>query len=292
MNAGALALVVLASVFHVTWNVLAKASRDKLVFFWWTGVVGVAMFLPAVLWWQPLPAWSSRIGLGLAAGAVIRGAYFASLGMAYARGDLSLVYPLARGTAPVLVPIAAALLLGERLSLAGGLGVATVAVGVYVLHLPGLSRGDLLAPLAALRGGHARYALLTGLLTTSYSLVDKWNMDSGVSPLLYAYATIPGAALLLSPLVGARASAAAEWRAGGWRIAAVAFLMTAGYLLVLFALRIDQVSYVAPARELGIVWGALAGSTVLKEGRLTQRVAGALVIVLGVALIAFAGTPR
>ena len=83
------------------------------------------------------------------------------------------MYPVARGAAPVLVPLTAALLLGERLSPAGGVGVAVVALGVYIVHLPGLAARDLLVPLTRLRAAPTRYAAVTGVLTTTYSLIDR-----------------------------------------------------------------------------------------------------------------------
>jgi drug/metabolite transporter (DMT)-like permease len=285
MTGAALGLVAVAALAHACWNLLTKTSRDKLVFLWWTGLAGTGLFLPLLLWWAPPWPWPPRVWGGLALGALIRAAYFVSLGAAYARGDLSLVYPLARGTAPVLVPLVAAPVLGERLSLVGWLGVAAVAVGVYVLHLPGLRARNLAAPFRALRAAHARYAALTGLITTAYSIVDRWNMSGGIPPVVYAYFTIPVAALLLTPLALRRPGAAGARRADGWRIPAVAVLMTGGYLLVLVALQFTQVSYVAPARELGIVFAALFGAVGLGEGAVRQRVAGAAVIVLGVALI-------
>lgn len=286
MTALALALVTVAALAHATWNLLTKGSRDKVVFLWWTGIVGTIVFLPVVLWVTLPWTWPAERWAGIALGSLIRAAYFASLSAAYTRGDLSLVYPLARGTAPVLVPLVAVPVLGERLTAPGALGIAAVAAGVYVLHLPGLGRGDLLAPFRALRASHAGYALLTGLLTTTYSVVDKLNIGRGLSPLAYAYLTIPVAALLLTPLALRRpAVAAAEWRAGRLAIPAVAVLMTAGYLLVLLALGFTQVSYVAPARELGIVFGAALGAIVLREGFVRQRVTGAAIIVLGVILI-------
>jgi drug/metabolite transporter (DMT)-like permease len=287
MTGVALLLVTVAAVSHACWNLLAKRSGDKLVFLWWTGVAGAVLFLPAVLWWTPTWQWLPGTGWGIALSAGIRAAYFGALGSAYARGDLSLVYPLARGVAPVLVPPFAVLLLGERPSPVGWLAIVTVAVGVYVLHLPGLAFGDVLGPLRALRLPHARYAALTGVMTAAYSIVDKWTISRGVPPLLFAYLTIPGAALLFTPLVlRRRAAAGAEWRAGRREILLVAVLMTGGYLLVLFALRLAPVSYVAPARELGIVFGALLGSFVLAERHRPQRLAGALLIVIGVLLLA------
>lgn len=287
MTGLALLLVTIAAGGHATWNLLTKRSRDKTVFLWWTGVAGTLVFLPVVI--AATPTWHLAPGLwaGVGLSIAIRATYLAALGSAYARGDLSLVYPLARGMAPVLVPPLAVVLLGERPSAIGWLAILTVAAGVYVLHLPGLGAADLLRPLRALGLPHARYAALTGLMTAAYSIVDKWGMSHGAPPLLYAYLTIPGAALCLTPIALRRPEAVrAEWQGGRMVIPVVAVLMTASYLLVLFAMRLAPVSYVAAARELGIVFGALLGSVVLAERHLPQRLAGAALIVVGVLLLA------
>jgi len=157
---------------------------------------------------------------------------------------------------------------------------------VYLVHLPALNVRDLFVPFTRLRAVPTRYAAVTGVLTTTYSLADKWNIGDGVPPLPYAYFTIPVAALLLTPAMLRRPRRAVpEWRESGWRIPAVALLMTSSYLLVLFALQSTQVSYVAPSRELGIVFGTILGSVVLHEGAAPQRIAGSGVIVLGVVLL-------
>jgi drug/metabolite transporter (DMT)-like permease len=289
MTALALLLVTVSALMHASWNYLTKSSGDKIAFLWATGIAGSVLFLPALLWIGGGEPWSGRVWLGFGLGAVIRALYFLSLATAYSRGDLSLVYPVARGIAPVLVPVTAAVVLAERLSAVGALGVAAVALGVYLVHLPGLAARDLLAPLTRLRAAPTRYAAVTGVLTTTYSLADKWNIGDGAPPLAYAYFTIPVAALLLTPAMLRRPGRGlAQWRESGWRIPVVALLMTSGYLLVLVALQSTQVSYVAPARELGIVFGTVLGSVVLREGAAAQRVAGSGVIVLGVALLSLA----
>ena len=150
MTVLALLLVTTSAFMHATWNYLTKGSRDKVVFLWATGIAGSVLFLPALLWSGDGRPWSGRVWAGFGLGAVLRALYFLSLGAAYSRGDLSLVYPVARGVAPVLVPVTAAALLGERLSTAGALGVGAVALGVYIVHLPGLAARDLLAPVKAL----------------------------------------------------------------------------------------------------------------------------------------------
>jgi drug/metabolite transporter (DMT)-like permease len=290
MSRLAILLILIATVSHASWNYLLKRSRQRVAFLWWTGVVGSALFLPAAL--AALPAWTPGAAdlAAVTGGAAIRAAYFVALGTAYARGDLSLVYPLARGTAPLLVPPLAMLLLGEHPSPRGWAGILVIGLGVYVLHLPGFGRTTWRAPLRALRSAHARYALLTGCLTTTYSLVDAWNVRRGVPPLLYAYLTIPIAALGLTAIVAREPRMLAEARRGaGWAIFAVSVLMTGGYLLVLLALRLAPVSYVAPARELSIVVGTLLGLVGLREPHPAPRLAGAGLIVGGVVLLALAG---
>jgi drug/metabolite transporter (DMT)-like permease len=289
MSPLAILLILVATISHASWNYLTKRSCDRLAFLWWTGVAGSLLYLPLVvgvaLSWTPTAAdWA-----GVGGGAAIRAAYFAALGTAYARGDLSLVYPLARGIAPLLVPPLAVLVLGERPSPLGWAGIAVIGLGVYVLHLPGFGGASLRAPLHALRSPHAGYALLTGGCTTLYSLVDAWNIRRGVPPVLYAYLTIPVAALLLTPVVARQPARLVEESRAGWRaIVSVAVLMTGGYLLVLFALRLAPVSYVAPARELSIVVGTLLGLVALREPHGAPRLAGAGLIVAGVLLLTLA----
>jgi drug/metabolite transporter (DMT)-like permease len=280
--------VLSAAMIHATWNLLTKSSADKLVFIWWTGVVGSIVLLPFVAVLSPAPMWDAGVLGRVALGAGLRASYFLALGAAYSRGDLSLVYPLARGIAPVLVPAAGVLLLGERLTPSAGAGIALVTAGVYIMNVPRLTRAGLVAPLTALATPAARFAALTGLLTASYSVVDKWTIDSGVPAAWYAYLTIPVAALLLTPWAWSHPRRTTEWHASRRAIVAVSVLMTASYLLVLFALRTTPVSHVAPAREVAIVFGAILGVLVLREAHGRQRVLGAILIVIGVALLAHA----
>jgi drug/metabolite transporter (DMT)-like permease len=290
MTALALLLIIMSALMHASWNYLTKGRGDQITFLWATGIVGSVTLLPLLLWvvadGHP---WSGRVWLGFVVGAVIRATYFLTLGAAYSRGDLSLVYPVARGIAPVLVPVMATAILGERLSAGGALGVVVVALGVYIVHLPAFTAPGLVAPLTHLRAAPTRWAAVTGVLTTTYSLVDKWNVSAGAPPFAYAYFTIPVAALLLTPVILHRPGRSlAVCREGGWRIPAVALLMISAYLLVLVALQSTQVSYVAAARELGIVFGTILGSVVLHEGATPQRVAGAAFIVAGVAMLSVA----
>lgn len=286
MTALALGLIVLASALHASWNFLAKSGADKLSFIWWTGVAGTLLLAPLVIWSSPWPGWSAESWAAVGLAAVLRATYFIALTAAYQRADLSLVYPVARGVSPVMVMIAAIVLLGERPTGLAVLGIATVAGGVHIMHLPGLGLVALLKSLHALRATGMGYAVLTGTLTAAYSVLDKHNMSAGITPGWYAYLTIPVAALLLTPLALRRPGWRDEWRHNRGAIVGVAVLMTGSYLLVLHALQLAAVSYVAPARELGIIFGTLLGVFVLGERQGTQRLVGAALILLGVVLIA------
>jgi len=285
MTTFAVALVVAAAALHASWNVLVKRSADKLVFIWLTGLVGCVLLLPVAAWLSPLPDWNGAVWGRIALAAALRAGYFVLLSTAYGRGDLSTVYPIARGVGPMMVVAAAVAVLGERVTLGAAWGVALVAVGAYVVHLPALTVRALAGAVAALRSEAVAYAILTGSVTAAYSIVDKWNIAAGIPPAWYAYLTIPLAALLLTPLVIGRRAHAAELRRHRGSIAAVALMMSASYLLVLHAFQLAPVSYVAPARELGIVFGVLLGVVALGEGGAPQRVAGAVLIVAGVVLI-------
>jgi drug/metabolite transporter (DMT)-like permease len=290
VTALALGLVVLASALHASWNFLAKSGGDKLTFIWWTGLAGTLLLAPVVIWSSPWPTWSGESWAGVAMAAVLRAAYFVALTASYQRGDLSVVYPVARGVSPVMVVIAAMVLLHERPTWPAIVGIAAVASGVYIMHLPGLRLrpAALSRSLTALRAAGMGYAALTGTLTAAYSVLDKHNMSIGIAPAWYAYLTIPVAALLLTPLALRRPGWRDEWRRNRGAILGVALLMTGSYLLVLHALRLAAVSYVAPARELGIIFGTLLGVFVLGERQGIQRLAGAALILLGVVLIATA----
>jgi len=286
MTTAAVALVVLAAALHASWNLLLKRAHDRLAFIWWTGVTGSAILLPVAGWLAPWPEAGAGLWARTVLAALLRAVYFVTLAAAYGRGDLSLVYPVARGIGPILVAVAAIALLGEHVSGLAGAGIALVAAGVYTMHVPRWGARGWLAPLAGLDSSALRYAALTGAVIAAYSVVDKWNIAAGMPPAWYGYLTIPVAALLLTPIMVGRATRRSEWRGNRGPILVVAVLMTGSYVLVLHALRLAPVSHVAPARELGIVFGTLLGLFVLGERQGRQRLAGALLIVGGVVLLA------
>lgn len=287
-SATLLALVlVLASAFaHATWNFLLKRAREQEVFVWWLsgfGVVGtlpVAVILAIRTDFDPVGLWF------VAASAVVHICYFLFLGRSLARADLSLAYPIARGFGPGLVPVLAVFTLGERVTTPAWVGIACIVVGIYTMAWWG--RIKILSPetLAANRAGIG-YALLTGCCIAMYTLIDKQGV-AYISPFLYLYLMTLGVAAGMLPYIIRNHGAGAvfsEWRGGYRSVAAASILLFLAYGLVLTAMRIADVSYVAPAREVGLLFALVLGAIVLKEVVTPGRVVGAGLIVSGLVLI-------
>ena len=286
MPAAALALVLTAAVLHASWNFLAKRSAGAgAPFVWLVDVCAVAVWTPVavvtVVVGSPRFGW---VGVGLAAGsAVLHVGYFLFLQLGYRLGDLSTVYPLARGVGPLLAALGGVALLGERPGPLALAGAVLVAGGVLVLARSG-ARG-------AARSGKASgvgAGVLTGLFIATYTLWDAHAVaDVDVSPLLYGWATAIGETALLSPVaVRAPSAVAAAWRSFRREVVAVAVLSPLAYLLVLIALTRAPVSAVAPARELSIVIGVVLGGRLLREADAAVRVLASAAVVAGVVVLA------
>ena len=289
MPPAALALVFTAAAMHAAWNLLAKRGQGHPVFFWLALVVTLVIYLPAfivgvVLAPIPPAGWGWIVATG-----VLHAAYFWSLGNAYARADLSVTYPLARGIGPALVLVASVWIVGESVSPLGVAGVLAVVAGIYLINLQSLDPRSLLdAPRMLLRPG-GRYAAFTGVLIASYTLVDKQGV-AVVNPLPYAYLMWLIAAALLTPLVLVRYGRRPWRRVPVSRRDAtlVGLLSVTAYLLVLIALTMAPAPYVSAAREVSILIGAALGMTLLREPRNAPRIIGAGAIAAGAALVALA----
>ena len=285
MTGLALSLVLLSAGIHATWNLLAKRAGEKLPFLWCGTLASSVLFLPLGAWLlttHPIPAegW-----LVLAGSSCVEAAYYWSLSQAYKHGDLSLVYPIARATAPLVVPLLAAVFLGEHLSPLGATGILFVVVGALVAHLPSLNIAGLRALAGAGHGVGTRYALLTGCLIACYSTVDKVGV-SIVTPALYAYLLFAGVTIALLPLLLPRRDLVlAEWASHRAAILVVGALAPIAYGLVLLAFSLAPVSYVAPAREVSVVVAALLGVVVLHEPNGARRLVGSGLIVAGLLLL-------
>lgn len=287
----ALLLVVVSGFIHAGWNFWVKGSGDPLAALWSALAAALVLYLPLFVARFPgMDSLQAGAPFILATG-VIHAFYFLALARAYQTGDLSTVYPLARGSAPLLTAVFAGIFLGERVSPAGGAGILLIVSGAAAVHAFPLWAGPR-APAQAGRGGAIRWALATGLATSVYSVVDKAGVTR-VSPEAYIYLMVLISVLFLAPwaLSGGRGRGlrALAGEPGAWLRIAVGGLCTMGsYLLVLFAMRMSKVSYVVPAREVSVVLGAALGVFVLKEGGAARKMGGAALVAAGLALLAMA----
>ena len=281
----ALVLVLLAAVFHATWNLLAKrVGAGGAIFVWLFGLFSVFIYAPLALGVILLPGphlGPAQLVFMFGSGALHLG-YFVVLQRGYAVGDLSLVYPLARGTGPLLATVGAVVLLGERPGVVAVSGILLITLGVFLLTgEPGGFRGPGL-------GIGVIYGLLTGVFIAAYTLWDKQAVSALlIPPLLQSWATTLVTVALLTPLaVRRRKEALSLWRAHKPEVLGIAVLSPLSYILVLTALVFTPVSYVAPAREISILIGVVMGTQLLAEGHAASRLLAAGAMVVGVAALA------
>lgn len=295
-------LVAGAAVLHVTWNILLKTAGDPLR----AAAVGMgtaAMVicpLAGVIWLATgrpdVPP--STIGLSVVSGA-LEALYFSFLAAAYRRGDLSLVYPLARGTAPLLAVAIGVVLLGERLGPIGYLGVAVLLAGLLSLQRP----WQYLRAAGRASGGAAGFALLTGITIAAYSAVDRVAVR-GTTPWIYAGLIWASGSVLLwgyawiyrrrraVEAVGSTAEAGPVDASTFLRQrAAVGGVITlAAYLLILSAFTVAPLTAVTPLRESAIVlasgWGAFRLREAGDRREAYRRIGSAGLVLVGALLLA------
>ena len=288
MTALSLILVLLSAVAHSSWNLLLKRAGDPEVFAWCLLVVASVLMTPVGL----ALLWYNSVGLSglwfLLATIVLHVLYFNLLARGYAQGDLSLVYPIARGMGPMLVPVLAVIFLNETIAPLAIAGIAAIIGGIYTISWWGNFHQVLRSPLLFLGSAGMRYAVLTGLTIAAYSIIDKEGVGQ-VQPLLYMYFLGTGTAVMLAPYILAQKGAAAvkaEWRANAIPITVAGLLTFTAYGLALTAFSLSRVSYVAPAREVGIVIGVMMGVFLLKEPFGGGRLLGSGFIVAGLVMVA------
>jgi drug/metabolite transporter (DMT)-like permease len=268
----ALVLALAAAVVHAGWNVLLGRARDPEAALGLALPVGVALFAAPALFAGGIGA---RAVPYLAASCVFEFAYLALLAAAYRRAEVSLVYPIARGVAPVLVLAGAVTLAGHGASAAEVLGIALVAAGVVLVR-------GLRAPA---RAADVAFACLTAVTIAGYTLCDKEGLRHA-DPLPYIVVEL-GTASLAYLWVITRIKGSTRVRAeAGWVTPVVGFGMVGGYLLVLLALRLAPAASVAAVRESSIVITTLLAGPLLGEAVGRGRLAGAVLVAGGVAAVA------
>ncbi|GAA1243197.1 EamA family transporter [Prauserella halophila] len=293
MSGLALVLVLFAAAVHASWNLAATRvpGGARFVFCYYTvsAVVLVPVGVAHLVVTGDRPRWAWL--LAAAVTAVAHVAYGVVLQRGYAVGDLSVVYPLARGCGPLLSVLVAVAVLHERPGWPGFAGAVLVVGGVLVISAP-RGPGD-----PGRRRAGAGYGVLTGVTIAAYTLWDAYAVgELGVPPVVYLAAGTVLQSLMLAPYAlrggGRRGDAGgsprALWREHRRAVLLVGLLSPVAYVLVLFAMRLAPVSLVAPLREVSIVLGGLAGWLLLGEPHGGRRLAGSAIVLAGITAIALA----
>ena len=283
MTPTSLSLVIVAAFIHASWNILLKRVRGGLSFLWFVDILQGFVFAPWIAWviWSEKPTLGFTEWFFIVGSAVIHIAYYFFLQRGYRLGDISLVYPIARGSGPMLSSMVAILFLGERPGVLGILGIMAIGVGIFFLA------GGIRNPHPDIRAA-IRAGLLTGMSIATYTVWDKYAASViYVSPILLDLLANPLQALLLTPLVwNRRADISTYWKQSRPELFGITILNPISYILILLAMTVAPVSQIAPVREVSTLIGAVIGGRLFAEQHLRSRLAAASIMVLGVIAIA------
>ena len=291
----AVLLVLLGALIHAGWNIAAKKANGDARFTFFSCIIMLVVWSPLCIWlgWNVVPTWGIKEwGLMVLSG-FVHWVYFYCLLTGYRKSDLTIVYPLARGSGPLLSSSVAVVVFGEQLSSLGVLGIAGVVVGVFlVAGGPALFTSFSKAAHDPAKKERVKagvfWGLLTGALIACYTVLDAYAVKViAISPILFDYwcnvLRLPYAAV---PVLRDRAEAWRLWKLQ-WKYAAiVAVFSPIAYVCVLYAVLIAPVSHVAPAREVSMLFAAVIGGHLLGEGDRWLRVVGAAAIAVGVIALA------
>jgi drug/metabolite transporter (DMT)-like permease len=323
LNATALLLILVAAIAHASWNLFSKQASvsGAASFVWLMSATATVAYLPvvaaSVIASPPhlsALAWVFMAGTGL-----LQVGYFLFLQTSYRLGDLSLIYPIGRGSGALLAALAGIILLGERPGPAGIAGILLIVGGLVILGIPASGRtaeatpAEVVTPgavatkpvttstaatstgattdtaaAAAVTAKAIMFALITGLFIATYTLWDKYAVSTlHVPPLVQGYASLPVMALVIAPFaLRDRGRTARVWVTYRRQVLGAAVLSPLAYILVLIALSFTAVSAVAPAREVSVLLGVLFGRRLLGEGSLARRLGAAATIATGIICIA------
>ena len=291
----ALLLVLLGALIHAGWNIAAKKANGDARFTFFSCLIMLVVWSPLCIWmgWNVVPTWGIKEWSLMALSGFVHWVYFYCLLTGYRKSDLTIVYPLARGSGPLLSSSVAVVVFGEQLSSLGVLGIAGVVTGVFlVAGGPALFTSFNKAAHDPAKKERIQagvfWGLLTGALIACYTVLDAYAVKViAISPILFDYwcnvLRLPYAAV---PVLRNKREAWRLWKLQ-WKYAAVVALFSpVAYVCVLYAMLLAPVSHVAPAREVSMLFAALIGGHLLGEGDRWLRVAGAAAIAAGVIALA------
>jgi drug/metabolite transporter (DMT)-like permease len=294
MPLSAILLLFCSAFLHTAWNLLLKQAGEKYIATWWAVLLGAGLFLPCLLF-TGLPARATWLLLLISV--LVETAYYITLSTAYRDADFSIVYPLARGAAPLMIATWSVLFLGERLTSGGLAGLGIIVAGLLVVGGSSVLAGSRYASLLDQQSSQTprwrgmALAFLLALLISIYSTIDGAAVKQ-TPAFPYAVLVFFLSPVMTTPLVLKRygwQTLKSELAQHKIRIVSIGLLTVSAYLLALAAYSMAKISYSGAIREVSVVMGALAGWLFLGEGLGRLRVIGSLVIFGGILVIALAG---
>ena len=292
----ALTLVLTAALVHATWNYFLKKANATRPFWWLVYIITAVITVPALFIYDP-QALSNITPIGwlvIALSAPIHVIYGQVLQIGYKKSDYSIVYPTARGTGPLITVLCAVLILGDRPSFWGWIGIVLILASIVLLAMP--HKQDKQTQDLRIRAG-IFWGFLTGCFIAGYSFCDAWavQQETGLTPLSFYFPSIAVRAIVFAPFIMMHAN----WKAESKEILTTPRLQKAlavvtvgsplAYILVLYAMTIAPLAYVAPSREVGMMIGVVLGGLLLRERLSVTRLAGVIGMTLGVILVGLEG---
>jgi drug/metabolite transporter (DMT)-like permease len=279
------ALVILAAFMHASWNLLAKKAAGGAPFVL-LGVIAVTViWAPVVLVWgwnrpELITDLTATQWLFLALSAIAHLAYALALQRGYQTADYGVVYPVARGTGPLIASIVAIVFLGEVVTLSSALGIVAIVSGIFVLA-GGLRAMKDSSPRA--RAGVV-WGATTGACISAYTTIDGYAVKHLlIAPILLDYVCNLLRAVFMSPLLLTHRDAIRiEWKKNWHYILIISIVSPVAYILVLTAMQTAPISHVAPLREVSMLFAAFFGVKLLREERFGEKLLGAGLMVIGV----------
>lgn len=296
MSLTALTLVLTAALVHATWNYFLKKANATRPFWWLVYIITAVITVPALFIYDP-QALSNITPIGwlvIALSAPIHVIYGQVLQIGYKKSDYSIVYPTARGTGPLITVLCAVLILGDRPSFWGWIGIVLILASIVLLAMP--HKRDKQTQDLRIRAG-IFWGFLTGCFIAGYSFCDAWavQQETGLTPLSFYFPSIAVRAIVFAPFIMMHAN----WKAESKEILTTPRLQKAlavvtvgsplAYILVLYAMTIAPLAYVAPSREVGMMIGVVLGGLLLRERLSVTRLAGVIGMTLGVILVGLEG---
>jgi uncharacterized membrane protein len=285
-------LILISALIHSSWNFITKKGNWPLEFFFWVFLGGALLFLPfffalsdfpALLFRAPSRFWYLSMSSGF-----IQTIYFICLIEAYRVGDLSIVYPVSR-SAPLFTLIWAVLFIGEILSVTGAIGIGLVMVGIFVVSLRDFHLGSIIQPSKHFTSRAYLLAFISAITGSIYSVIDKVGVQL-IHPAIYTWLIDLWMCVYIGLylLFHNGGSFRNVWQESKKEIFTIVILQNASYLLALLALQMSKVSYVVAFRQVSALFAAGMGVLFLKESQWKNRIAGALILTLGLVLIGLA----